>query len=123
MALFGKKRSTAGDDTIGGGSAKPQQASAAPVIALIVADVALRAGETALRQGIERGLLEGKAVPGRVIRGRTFKETVIGTILAEVARRSVPGAILVGGGLIAKVLSDRRKGKADAKAARADDQT
>jgi len=82
-----------------------------PVVSLIVADVALRAGGTLLRRSVELGLLKGKAVPGRLIRGRTIKETLIGTALATVARRSVPGAILVGGGLLAKTISDRRRAK------------
>ena len=62
-----------------------------------------------LRRSVEIGLLNGRAVPGRVIRGRTIKETVIGTVLAAVARRSVPGAILVGGGLLAKIMSDQKR--------------
>jgi len=64
-----------------------------------------------LRRTVELGLLKGKAVPGKVIRGSTIKETLIGTALAAVARRSVPGAILVGGGLLAKAISDRRRAK------------
>jgi hypothetical protein len=80
-----------------------------PMVSLILADVAVRTGETLVRRSIDRFLLKGRAVPGRVIRGRSITETVVGTVLAEVARRSVPGAILVGGGLIAKTLSDRRK--------------
>lgn len=83
--------------------------SLSPIVTLIVADMALRTGQTLVKQGVERGLLHGKpAKTGRMIRGRTLTETVIGTVLAEVARRSVPGAILVGGGLIAKTLRDRR---------------
>jgi len=103
MALFRKKK------------AKPPEPVAedtiTPVVSLIVADVALRAGANLLRRTVELGLLKGKVAPGRVIRGNTIKETLIGTALATVARRSVPGAILVGGGLLAKSLSDRRRAK------------
>jgi len=109
MALFGKKTGTT--EAQAHPEPTPEPASLAPIVSLIIAEVAVSAGDTLLRRGVERGLLNGKPVPGRVIRGRTFKETVIGTVLAEVARRSVPGAILVGGGLIAKILSDRRKTK------------
>lgn len=86
-----------------------------PIVSLIVADFAVRAGERLVRRGVERGLLGGKPAPeGRMIRGSSITETVIGTVLAEVARRSVPGAILVGGGLIAKALRDRRLAREEA---------
>jgi hypothetical protein len=89
----------------------PAPAGIDPVVSLIVADVALRAGASLLRRSVEMALLKGKDAPGRVIRGRTIKQTVIGTALATVARRSVPGAILVGGGLLAKTISDRRRAR------------
>jgi hypothetical protein len=80
-----------------------------PIATLILADAAVRAGQALVRRGVEQGLLKGdSAQTGRVLRGRTIRETVIGTVLAEVARRSVPGAILVGGGLIAEALRNRR---------------
>jgi hypothetical protein len=103
MALFRKKTAKTP------APAAPDLATIAPVVSLIVADIALRAGGIVLRRSVEMGLLNGKAVPGRVIRGRTLKETVIGTVLAAVARRSVPGAILVGGGLLAKMMSDQKR--------------
>lgn len=97
-------------------SKKVSPSALSPIVTLIVADLAVRTGDRLLRRGIERGLLDGKpAKTGRVIRGRTLKETVIGTVLAEVARRSVPGAILVGGGLLAQALRDRRLAKKAAK--------
>jgi hypothetical protein len=37
---------------------------------------------------------------------------VAGAVIARLTVRSVPGAILVGGGLLAKTLFDRRKGHA-----------
>ena len=46
-------------------------------------------------------------------------QTLVGTALARIATRSVPGAILVGGGMLAKALYDRRQGtraKAEGKA-------
>ena len=82
-----------------------------PVVSLIVADVALRAGANLLRRSVEMALLKGRDVPGRVIRGRTITQTLVGTALATVARRSIPGAILVGGGLLAKTISDRRRAR------------
>lgn len=81
-----------------------------PVTSLIIGDMAMRAGQALLRRGVETGVLHGaKAKGGRLIRGRTLRETLIGTALAQVARSSVPGAILVGGGIVAKALRDRRR--------------
>ena len=42
-------------------------------------------------------------------------QTLVSTALARIATRSVPGAIVIGGGLLAKTLYDRRRGKAAAK--------
>ena len=81
---------------------------------LILADIALRAGGALRRRGGERGLRgnsTGAARAKKIIRGRTMGETLIGTALARVATRSVPGAIMVGGGLLAKTLYDRRHSK------------
>jgi len=90
------------------------ESAATSVATIVLADVALRAGSALVRRGIEHGLLHGKPAPGgRVVHGLTVKETVVGTVLAAVARRSVPGAILVGGGLIAKMLIDHYRAKAD----------
>jgi hypothetical protein len=46
-----------------------------------------------------------KPVPPSITR------TVAGVTLASVARRSVPAAIIIGGGLLAKTLYDRRKAR------------
>lgn len=40
-----------------------------------------------------------------------FGGTVLGAIAARIATRSVPGALLVGGALVAKALYDQRKNK------------
>ncbi|KAJ8137866.1 hypothetical protein OY671_008922, partial [Metschnikowia pulcherrima] len=53
----------------------------------------------------------GTAKAKKIIRGRTMGETSIGTASARVATRSVPGAIMVGGGSSAKTSYDRRHGK------------
>lgn len=80
-----------------------------PILTLIAADVALRAGHKVVRQAVEHGLLKGTAASkARLIRGNSVKETVVATAIAEVARRSVPGAIVVGGVLLAKFLHSRR---------------
>ena len=108
----GKVAEAARDDTAGG--TKNAGPSTNAMTNLILADIALRAGGALLRRGVERGLLgnkTGTAKAKKIIRGRTMGETLIGTALARVATRSVPGAIMVGGGLLAKTLYDRRHGK------------
>lgn len=88
-----------------------------PMTNLIIADLALRGGGRLLRQAVERTLLGAtysKQQARDLVKGRTMAQTLIGTALARVATRSVPGALVVGGGLLAKSLYDRRKGKAGA---------
>lgn len=89
----------------------PNPVSPNPITNLIIADVALRAGAALLRQGVEKGIIGGKLgtkKAGRVIKGRTMMQTLVGTAIARVATRSVPGAIIVGGGMLAKALYDRK---------------
>jgi hypothetical protein len=89
-----------------------------PMTNLIIADLVLRGGGRILRNLVERNVLKTKYpadAAKSIVSGRGMAQTLISTAVARVATRSVPGAILVGGGLIAKALYDRRKG-ADAKA-------
>jgi hypothetical protein len=115
MAFFRKKQAAPKAES----AAKPP---VSPLVTMIAADLALRVGDRLLRRGVERGLLKGAPAPsGKVIHGPDFRSTVIGTVAAAVARRSVPGAILVGGGLIAKALRDRHLARqAEANAAKAE---
>jgi hypothetical protein len=79
---------------------------------LLLADVALRGSSLLMRRAMERGLL-GSKYPTRqaraILQGRSWSQTLLHTAIARVAVRSVPGAILVGGGLIAKTLYDRSR--------------
>ena len=84
-----------------------------PATNLIIADVALRGSATLARRAVERGLLGSRYTPSKaksILKGRTMGETLLHTAIARFAVTSVPGAILVGGGLIAKTLYDRSKG-------------
>jgi hypothetical protein len=89
-----------------------------PMTNLIIADVALRGGGRLLRHVVERTLLGVKYPPEKareIVKGRSMAQALVGTAVARVATRSVPGALLVGGGLLAKALYDRSKrGKAKA---------
>ena len=100
-------------------AAKAESASPNPMTNLVLADVALRGGGRLLRHLVERTLLQTKYTPGKakaIVKGRSMSQTLIGTALARVATRSVPGALVVGGGLLAKTLYDKRRGKAAARA-------
>jgi hypothetical protein len=87
---------------------------------LVIADIAMRGGGRLLRHAIEKTLLGAKYTPDKardIVKGRSMTQTLLGTAIARMATRSVPGAIIVGGGLIAKTLYDRSK---DRRAARAE---
>ncbi|MDB5725684.1 MAG: hypothetical protein JWQ16_2438 [Novosphingobium sp.] len=84
-----------------------------PMTNLIIADIVLRGGGRLLRNLVERNVLKAKYPPETaksIVTGRGMAQTLVGTAIARIATRSVPGAILVGGGLVAKALYDRRKG-------------
>lgn len=86
-----------------------------PITNLIITDIALRGGGRLLRNLVEKNLLGVKYPPEKakaLVTGRGMAQTLIGTAVARVATKSVPGALLVGGGLLAKTLYDRRKGQA-----------
>ena len=88
-----------------------------PMTNLIIADLVLRGGGRLLRNLVERNVLKAKYPPDTaksIVTGRGMAQTLVGTAIARIATRSVPGAILVGGGLLAKALYDRRKGPAHA---------
>lgn len=110
MAKKGKKLANAAKDA----AEKVPAPSPNPMTNLILADIALRAGGALLRRGVEKGLVGsqlGAKKAGRLIKGRSMVQTLVGTAIARVATRSVPGAIVVGGGLLAKTLYDRRRGR------------
>lgn len=79
---------------------------------LLIADVALRGGSLLARRAVERGLLGSKYSARKaksILRGRTFGETLVHSAIARIAMQSVPGAIIVGGSLLAKTLYDRSR--------------
>jgi hypothetical protein len=85
-----------------------------PMTNLIIADLALRGGGQLLRHAVERTLLGAKysrAEAKNLVKGRSMAQSLIGTAVVRLATRSVPGAIVVGGSLLAKTLYDRRRGK------------
>lgn len=64
---------------------------------------------TAANDEMVRNMIGAKA--RSQIAATVFGGTVMGAIAARIATRSVPGALLVGGALIAKAVYDQRKDK------------
>lgn len=84
-----------------------------PMTNLLIADLVLRGGGRLLRQLVETNVLKTQYSPGKarkIVKGRGMMQTLVSTAVARIATRSVPGAILVGGGLLAKALYDRSRG-------------
>lgn len=93
-------------------------ASPNPMTNLLLTDLVLRGGGQIMRHAVERTLLGTRYSRDKaknIVKGRSMMQTMVGTALARIATRSVPGAILVGGGVLAKTLYDRSKGKAAAR--------
>lgn len=81
---------------------------------LLIADIALRSSSVLARRAVERGMLGSKYSKRKasaILKGRSFTETLLHSIVARIATRSMPGAILVGGGLVAKTLYDRARSR------------
>ena len=107
----------------GGGSHVPGP-STNPATNLIIQHIAMRAGGRLMRHAFEKGLLRGRyggAGAKAIVENRSLMHTLVGGLLARYATRSVPGAVLIGGSLIAKTLYDRGRSKRSAR--RAGDKT
>ncbi len=89
-----------------------------PATNLLIHDILLRSGGRVLRLGLEKGLLRnryGKSTAKEIVENRSMVQTLASYAVARVATRSVPGAIVVGGGILAKALLDRRQSRRAAK--------
>ena len=77
---------------------------------LLIAEIAVASAGRIARRSMEKGLLKAKFEREQavaIVEGRGMAHTMITAAIARMATRSVPGALLVGGGLFAKVLFDR----------------
>ncbi len=107
MALFKKTAAKAKAD------AAPDAEPVSAVADIILADIAMHAGETILRRGVERALPGNgpvKNIAGGI--GSGIAARLIKLAALRIATRSVPGAIAVSGAMLAKSLYDRRRAKA-----------
>ncbi|HYD23718.1 MAG TPA: hypothetical protein VEB68_02905 [Croceibacterium sp.] len=81
-----------------------------PATNLLIMDVAMRGATLVFGRVIEKALLRARYDPGKaadVVKGRTFVQSMAATGAARVATKSVPGFLLVSGGLLAKAIFDR----------------
>lgn len=81
---------------------------------LIINDLAMRSAGRLARLALEKGLLGrryGMHFAKNAIENRSMLQNLAAYGATRIATRSIPGAAVVWGGLIAKTLYDRRKGK------------
>jgi hypothetical protein len=92
------------------------------VAANYLAGVALRKGRSVARKHIDKRLaahnLSTADIAKIVGRRESFGTRLAAAVLVRLATRSVPGALAVGGGIVAKALLERRRRR---RAAAADD--
>ncbi|WP_072379884.1 hypothetical protein [Novosphingobium sp. NDB2Meth1] len=103
-----------------------------PLTRTILAGIAMRAGSRLLKQGVDRGILgaapevlksAAKAAGAKAAEKaakvprpkRGIGTRLITAAATRIATRSVPGAIVVGGALLAKTLHEHRKNRPKAK--------
>jgi hypothetical protein len=85
-----------------------------PATNLLLADVVVRMGSYVMRYGIERAFLAGRYGKGtakEIVKGRTIPQSLVAVAIAKLGTRSLPGAALVGAGLVAKTLLDRSRSR------------
>lgn len=91
-----------------------------PATNLIIQDILLRSAGRLTRHTVEKGLLR-RRYSGReakeMVENRSLIQTLAAYGVTKLATRSVPGALLVGGGLLAKTLFDRSRSRRDARRA------
>jgi hypothetical protein len=81
-----------------------------PATNVLIAEILVRSAGRLARRALEKGMLKARFEREQavaIIEGRGLTHTLVSTTVARVATRSVPGALLVGGGLLAKTLFDR----------------
>ena len=81
-----------------------------PATNLLIMDVAMRGVSLIAGRAMERALLRTRYQRDKahdIVKGRTMLAALTATGVARVATRSVPGFLLVTGGLLAKAIFDR----------------
>lgn len=81
-----------------------------PLLATIVRKGGGKLLDLAVGRFIEAKPGENSDTPAKKPK-RTLTKTIAGAAVTRIATRSVPGAIVVAGGILAKTLYDRRRGR------------
>lgn len=82
-----------------------------PLLRLLTADVALRAGSYVLRRAVRKGVVSGKVAEAVPDHKPSTSTRVLTAAASAIATRSVPGALLVGSGIIVHTLYTRGKAR------------
>ena len=85
-----------------------------PATNLLIADVVLSGLTRLVRRNIEKSMLRAEYDPEeakRILNGRSLGQTVTNHTASRIATRSLPGAVLITGGLLAKAMFDRSASK------------
>lgn len=75
----------------------------------LLATIARRGGGKLIDLAVGRFLPAGQPTEKTPLLKRSLTKGLAGAAVTRIATRSVPGAIVVGGGFLAKVLYDRRR--------------
>jgi hypothetical protein len=93
-----------------GALAKVPGPSSNPATNLVILDIAMRGASLIASRGVQRALLRTRYQREKardIVEGRTMLASLAATGAARIATRSVPGFLLVAGGLFAKAVIDR----------------
>lgn len=89
-----------------------------PATNLLILDVVMRGASLIAGRLIEKGTLRTRYTAEKaadIVKGRSMAQTLIATGAARIATRSVPGLLLVAGGLFAKAAFDRSQSRRKAR--------
>lgn len=89
-----------------------------PATNLIIADIVMRGVGRVVRNSLHKGVLRTRYSQDKarkIVENRSVVQTLAIYGVTKLATRSVPGALLVGSGLIAKTLYDRGQSRREAK--------
>lgn len=100
--------------SVGGGNNKVPGPSPNSFTNIMLADLVIRSSAYLMRDLLEKRLLReryGKQTASEIVRKKPFSQRAMSLGLATLATRSVPGALIVGGGALAKTLYDRSQNR------------
>src|SRR4029079_14927981 len=90
--------------------AKVPGPSSNPATNLLIFDIAMRGATMVAGGAVEKVLLSARysgRKAGDIVEGRTFVQSMAANAAARTATKSIPGFLLVGGGVLAKTIFDR----------------